>query len=65
MGAMKNLVIEVAQLVHVGNLAGIEQALEVLPQDQKYDALMHAIEANFTALSLCDCAWCESARHER
>ena len=64
MGAMKDYVLGIAELVHVGNVAGIERALQVLPEDQKLDALMHAIEANFVGLSLCDCAWCEKVRHE-
>ena len=64
MSAMGNFVIEVAELVHVGNVQEIEKKLEPLPEDQKFDVLMHAIEANFNALSLCDCAWCERVRDE-
>ena len=62
MSAMGNFVIEVAELVHVGNVQEIERKLQPLEENQKFDVLMHAIEANFNALSLCDCSWCEKVR---
>ena len=64
MSAMGNFVIEVAELVHVGNVQEIERKLQPLEENQKFDVLMHAIEANFNALSLCDCAWCDRVRDE-
>jgi hypothetical protein len=64
MSAMGDLIIEVAELVHVGNVREIEGKLQPLEEDQKFDVLMHAIEANFNAFSLCDCAWCEGMRDE-
>jgi hypothetical protein len=64
MSKLKDFVLEVAELVHVGNVQEIERKLQPIKEDQKFDVLMHAIEANFTALSLCDCAWCEGVRDE-
>jgi hypothetical protein len=64
MSAMGNFIIEVAELVHVGNTEAIEKKLEPLDKDQKIAVLLYAIEGNFNALSLCDCAWCEGVRDE-
>ena len=62
MSGMGDFVIEVAELVHVGNVQEIEKKLEPLDKDQKIAVLLYAIEGNFNALSLCDCAWCERVR---
>jgi hypothetical protein len=64
MSAMGNFIIEVAELVHVGNTEAIEKKLEPLDKDQKIAVLLHAIEGNFEALSLCACNWCETARNK-
>jgi hypothetical protein len=61
---MNDFILEIAELVHVGNVQEIERKLQAVKEDQKFDVLMHAIEANFSALSLCDCAWCEGVRNE-
>lgn len=64
MSKTKDFILEVAELVHIGNVQEIERKLQPIRENLKFDVLMHAIEANFNALSLCDCAWCEGVRNE-
>lgn len=64
MSGMSDLIIEVAELVHVGNIEKIKNKIQGWDKDSQIALLLDAIEGNFQSLSLCDCAWCKRVRDE-